>query len=210
MNKAELVEVVANGAGVSKGEAEGVLNTFFETVQTSAKAGDTIGWPGFGKFSTRERAARAGRNPQTGAAVKVKASTAMKFSSSSVLKSFLNTKGRKAATKKAAAPARSTAATRGTTGTSSSATKAAPGRATASKAAPGRATASKASANSSPAKKASANKATASKATASKATASKAAPSKAPASKAAAGKAAPSRAAAKKAPAKRSTAARAR
>lgn len=201
MNKAELVEVVASGAGVSKGEAEGVLDTFFETVQTSAKAGEKVGWPGFGKFSTRQRAARAGRNPQTGAAVKVKASTAMRFESSSVLKTFLNTKGRKAAAKKAA-PAPTTAAGRSATGTSSSATRATSGRTTANSS-----PAKKATANGSPAKKATATKATtASKSAPSKAAASKAAPTKAAASKATPTKAA----AAKKAPAKRSTGARTR
>lgn len=107
MNKAELVEAVANGAGVTRGEAEGVLTTFFDTVKASAKGGDTVAWPGFGKFSTSARAARTGRNPQTGAAVKIKASTAMKFTPSSVLKEYLNTKG---TAKKAPAKATSAAA----------------------------------------------------------------------------------------------------
>ena len=148
MNKSELVDAVAGGAGVSRGEAEGVLNSFFETVKASAKGGDTVAWPGFGKFSTSARPARNGRNPQTGAAVKIKASTAMKFTSSSVLKEFLNTKG---SAKKA--PAKASSAR------SSSAAKAPASRATASKASPAKATAtrstaSKATASKAPAKKA--------------------------------------------------------
>jgi len=158
VNKSELVDAVASGAGVSRGEAEGVLTTFFETVKASAKGGDTVAWPGFGKFSTSARPARNGRNPQTGAAVKIKASTAMKFTSSSVLKEFLNTKGSAKKAPAKAAGARSTGAA-----------KAPAKRATAAKASPAKATATKA-----PARKAAATKATSSKATASKAPAKKA------------------------------------
>ena len=126
MKKSELVESVASDAGVSKSEAEGVINAFFDTVRSEAKGGNTVGWPGFGKFSPAARPARPARNPRTGATVKVKASTAMKFRQSSVLKSFLNTKGttRKAPAKSAAAPAgRSTSAAKKASGTSA-ATKA--------------------------------------------------------------------------------------
>lgn len=165
MNKSELVEAIASGAGVSRGDAEGVLGTFFETVKSSTKSGDTVAWPGFGKFSTSARPARTGRNPQTGAAVKIKASTAMKFTSSSVLKEFLNTKGtaKKAPAKKAAAPARSAVAAK----------KAPAARAMATKA-----LATKAAASRTTATKAAASKAGASKATARKATAAKKAPAK--------------------------------
>ena len=173
MNKSELVDAVASGAGVSRGDAEGVLTTFFETVKASAKGGDTVAWPGFGKFSTSARPARNGRNPQTGAAVKIKASTAMKFTSSSVLKEFLNTKGTAKKAPAKAAGARSTGAAK-TTG----------GRATAAKASASKSTASKSTASKAPARKAAATKATASKPTASKATASKSLANKAPAKKA--------------------------
>ena len=57
---------------------------------SEAKKGDKVAWPGFGSFSTTKRPARTGRNPQTGAPVKIAASTAMKFSASSTLKSALN------------------------------------------------------------------------------------------------------------------------
>ena len=90
MTKAELIEAVSGSAGVSKAEAEKTLGAFFDHVVAATKTGDKVAWPGFGSFSTTRRAARTGRNPQTGAPVNVKASTAMKFSASSVLKAELN------------------------------------------------------------------------------------------------------------------------
>lgn len=162
MNKSELVEAIASGAGVSRGDAEGVLGTFFETVKSSTKSGDTVAWPGFGKFSTSARPARTGRNPQTGAAVKIKASTAMKFTSSSVLKEFLNTKGtaKKAPAKKAAAPARSAVAAKKAPAARAMATKALATKAAASKAGASKATARKATAaKKAPAKRAPAKRA---------------------------------------------------
>ena len=105
MNKSELVDAVASSAGVAKNQAESVLNAFFETVRSEAKGGSKVAWPGFGSFSTSKRNARTGRNPRTGAPVKIAASTGMKFTPSQTLKDFLNSK---AAAKKA--PAKKTAA----------------------------------------------------------------------------------------------------
>lgn len=93
MNKSELVDAVASAAGVTKGQAEGVLDSFFGTVVSATKRGDKVAWPGFGSFSVSQRAARTGRNPQTGAPVMIAASKAMKFSASATLKSELNSKG---------------------------------------------------------------------------------------------------------------------
>lgn len=90
MTKAELIDAVAQKAGVSKADAERTIGSFFELVVASAKNGEKVAWPGFGSFSTSSRKARTGRNPQTGAPVQVPASTAMKFTSSSTLKSELN------------------------------------------------------------------------------------------------------------------------
>lgn len=90
MTKAELIETIADAAGVSKADAERTVGAFFDTVVANAKKGEKVAWPGFGSFSTSERPARVGRNPQTGAPVDIKASTAMKFSASSTLKSALN------------------------------------------------------------------------------------------------------------------------
>lgn len=62
MTKAELIDAVSQGAGVSKADAEKTISTFFELVVASAKMGDKVAWPGFGSFSTSKRKARVGRN----------------------------------------------------------------------------------------------------------------------------------------------------
>ena len=90
--KAEMIDAVATEAGVTKADAEKTLGAFFDHVIDQAKKGEAVAWPGFGKFSTTERSARTGRNPQTGEPVQIKASTAMKFTSSAALKEALNGK----------------------------------------------------------------------------------------------------------------------
>lgn len=90
--KAEMIDAVADSAGVSKTDAERTLGAFFDYVVAQAKKDDSVTWPGFGKFSLTQRAARTGRNPQTGAPVAIKASKAMKFTASSSLKEALNGK----------------------------------------------------------------------------------------------------------------------
>ena len=88
--KAELIDAVADAAGVSKADAERTLGAFFDHVVSVAKSGEKVAWPGFGSFSTTQRSARTGRNPQTGAPVKISASTALTFTASSTLKAALN------------------------------------------------------------------------------------------------------------------------
>lgn len=95
MTKAELIDAVAKAAEVSKADAERTLGAFFDHVTKTTKKGDKVAWPGFGSFSTTKRAARTGRNPQTGAKVKISASTAMKFTPSSTLKTTLNPRRKK-------------------------------------------------------------------------------------------------------------------
>jgi len=95
ITKADLLDRVAGNAGVSKADAERVLDSFFGTVVTAAKSGEEVAWPGFGKFGASHRAARTGRNPQTGASINIAASTGLKFSASSTLKTELNTKSAK-------------------------------------------------------------------------------------------------------------------
>jgi DNA-binding protein HU-beta len=90
MTKAELIDAVAKVADVSKADAERTLGAFFDQLVDATKTGDKVAWPGFGSFSTTDRKERTGRNPQTGAAVTVPASTAMKFTASSTLKAQLN------------------------------------------------------------------------------------------------------------------------
>jgi DNA-binding protein HU-beta len=106
VTKAQLVSDVAGAAGVTKADAEKVMGAFFDSVVANAKKGNKVAWPGFGSFSSARRAARQGRNPRTGTPVRIKASTVMKFTSSSTLKDTLN--GRRPAAKKA--PAKKTAA----------------------------------------------------------------------------------------------------
>ena len=88
--KAEVIDAVATKAGVTKADAERTIAAFFDHVVASAKKDDKVAWPGFGSFSTSKSQARTGRNPQTGAAVNIAASTRMKFTASSTLKATLN------------------------------------------------------------------------------------------------------------------------
>ena len=93
--KAELIDGVATAAGVTKADAERTIAAFFDHVVKGAKKGEKVAWPGFGSFSTTKRAARTGRNPQTGEPVKIAASTALRFSPSATLKAALNPKKKK-------------------------------------------------------------------------------------------------------------------
>ncbi len=88
MNKSELIDVVAGQAGVTKGVAEEVVTAFFGVVQSEAKKGGKVAWPGFGSFSTTKRSARVGRNPQTGETIQVAASKTAKVSVGSKLKAI--------------------------------------------------------------------------------------------------------------------------
>ena len=90
LTKADVVARVAENAEVTKAEAERVIDAFFDETAQAVKGGDEVAWPKFGKFSKSERAARMGRNPQTGEAVQVPASTSMKFSAAAALKETMN------------------------------------------------------------------------------------------------------------------------
>ncbi len=80
MNKKDLVEVMADSAEISKARADKALNAMLEGIKKSLKKGQKVTLVGFGTFSVTKRAARMGRNPQTGEAIKIKASKAPKFS----------------------------------------------------------------------------------------------------------------------------------
>lgn len=86
MTKAEFVASVATKTGLSKAAAAEAVDAFTATVAELLKAGDKISFPGFGTFSVSERAARTGRNPQTGAAIKIAASRNGKFTAGKDLK----------------------------------------------------------------------------------------------------------------------------
>jgi len=99
MTKTELVAKIAEDAGLTKVQAEKALNSFIATTTATLKAGDKIALVGFGTFSAVARAARTGRNPQTGKAIKIAAKTNGKFTPGKSLKD-LNAKPVKAAVKK--------------------------------------------------------------------------------------------------------------
>lgn len=86
MNKTELVSALAEKAGVSKKDAEKVLASFVDVVGDTLKKGDKIQLVGFGTFETRKRAAREGKNPQTGAKIKIAATTVPAFKAGKALK----------------------------------------------------------------------------------------------------------------------------
>ena len=90
MNKTELVAAIAEKAGLSKKDAEGAVKAFTDTVAEQLKAGEKIQLVGFGTFEVAERAARTGKNPQTGEAIKIPASKAPKFKAGKALKDAIN------------------------------------------------------------------------------------------------------------------------
>lgn len=79
MNKAELVEAMASDAGLSKADAKKALDAFINTTTKALKKGDRVALVGFGSFSVSTRAARKGRNPQTGKEINIKAKKVVKF-----------------------------------------------------------------------------------------------------------------------------------
>jgi DNA-binding protein HU-beta len=79
MNKAELIARLADDASITKTQAGAALDSFTEAVAKTLKKGDKVTLVGFGTFSVSKRAARNGRNPQTGATIKIKAKKVAKF-----------------------------------------------------------------------------------------------------------------------------------
>ena len=79
MNKAELIAKVADDAGITKTQANAALDSFVEAVTKTLKGGGKVTLVGFGTFSVSKRAARNGRNPQTGEVIKIKARKVAKF-----------------------------------------------------------------------------------------------------------------------------------
>ena len=92
MNKAELVAAMAEQAGLSKKDAEAALKAFTDVVSDELKNGGKVQLVGFGTFEVSERAAREGRNPQSGEVMKIAASKAPKFKAGKALKDLVNTK----------------------------------------------------------------------------------------------------------------------
>ena len=90
MNKADLVGKVAEKAGLTKKDAEKAINAFVASVQETLVKKDKVQLIGFGTFEVKERAARTGRNPQTGEAIKIAASKAPVFKVGKALKDAVN------------------------------------------------------------------------------------------------------------------------
>jgi DNA-binding protein HU-beta len=86
MTKAELIDAVADGAGISKSAAAKAIDSFINGVTKALKKGTKVTLVGFGTFSVSKRKARKGRNPRTGEEIKIPASKIPKFSSGKALK----------------------------------------------------------------------------------------------------------------------------
>lgn len=86
MNKADLVGKIAVETGMTKKDAEKFVGAFFETIESALKAGDKVQLIGFGTFEVRERQARKGRNPQTGAEIDIPAARIPAFKPGKALK----------------------------------------------------------------------------------------------------------------------------
>ena len=90
MNKTELIEHIAKQADISKAAAGRALEATIGAVRTTLKKGGTVALVGFGTFAVTKRAARTGRNPRTGAAIKIKSAKVPKFRPGKALKDALN------------------------------------------------------------------------------------------------------------------------
>ncbi len=90
MNKSELIDAIAASADISKAAAGRALDAMTDSVTTALKGGDQVTLIGFGTFSVKDRAARTGRNPQTGAEIQIKAAKVPSFKAGKALKDAVN------------------------------------------------------------------------------------------------------------------------
>ncbi|MCX8521373.1 MAG: HU family DNA-binding protein [Rhodoferax sp.] len=90
MNKSELIEHIANHADISKADSSRALESIIDAVKSALKKNDSVSLVGFGTFSVSKREARTGRNPRTGAEIKIKAAKVPKFRPGKALKDALN------------------------------------------------------------------------------------------------------------------------
>jgi DNA-binding protein HU-beta len=111
VNRSELVQAVGEATGLDKHQSESAVKAVVDAVINEIKSGGKVSIFGFGTFAPTSRAARVGRNPQTGAAVNIPASTGVRFAPATALKALLNPKpvAKKSGAKKAAAAAASAA-----------------------------------------------------------------------------------------------------
>jgi DNA-binding protein HU-beta len=90
MNKAELIDAIANESGLSKADSKKALDAFVSATSGALKNNDRISLVGFGSFSVSERAARTGRNPQTGKEIQIAAKKVIKFKAGAELTDKIN------------------------------------------------------------------------------------------------------------------------
>ncbi|MCR4946873.1 MAG: HU family DNA-binding protein [Lachnospiraceae bacterium] len=95
MNKTELIAAVAEKAELTKAASGKAVDAIVEAITEELKKGEKVTLIGFGTFETRDRAARTGRNPQTGKEIKIKASKAPAFKAGKALKEAVNSKKKK-------------------------------------------------------------------------------------------------------------------
>lgn len=89
MNKSQLIDAIASGAGLTKVQAKKALEAFIDVTGKTLKAGDKIALVGFGSFSVTKKPARTGRNPRTGATIKIAAKKVVKFKAGAELNSVV-------------------------------------------------------------------------------------------------------------------------
>ena len=90
MNKGQLITAVAEASGITKAQAGTAVDAVFGSIEGALKSGDKAAFIGFGTFSTSERKARDGRNPATGATIKIPAKTLVKFKAGKALEGSVN------------------------------------------------------------------------------------------------------------------------
>jgi len=90
MNKTELIDAIASEAGLSKADAGKAVNAFTSAITAALKKGDSVALIGFGTFKVNQRAARTGRNPQTGKEIKIAARKSPAFTAGKALKDAVN------------------------------------------------------------------------------------------------------------------------
>ncbi|MGB3343884.1 MAG: HU family DNA-binding protein [Aequorivita sp.] len=90
MNKSDLIDAMAADAGITKAAAKKALESFLGNVQNSLKKGKRVSLVGFGSWSVSKRAAREGRNPQTGKTIQIAAKNVVKFKAGSELQGSVN------------------------------------------------------------------------------------------------------------------------
>ena len=90
MNKAELIDAIADAADITKADAGRALDGMIDTITKALQDGDTVSVIGFGSFMVRDRAARSGRNPKTGETIQIAASKSPAFKAGKALKDAVN------------------------------------------------------------------------------------------------------------------------